>query len=295
MPELTIAIGSTCSVPGDVAGNLGQIAEMALMAEAHGADLLLTPEMSVSGYGGYPEVLATAEPAGDGPVYTALSELATRHGVTVLAGFVERDGDRRHLAHYAVHPGGVFVVQRKHRVTPLEAPLAAPVELFFDDTEPVGHVVEGQEDFAALVVGGVRAAIVVCADLGIRGLDEMLGSAGVRLLLLPTAAGGKRDDKVTTADLADDEGLDRYVELASGGFFPDRAVRDCVRHRRAFAAVNMGGFDGRELYHGGSGSVIDPSGSIEAHIAGTPNLDRQRPRFAAGTVHIPDLAGPDPR
>jgi predicted amidohydrolase len=289
MPDLTIAIGSTCSVPGDVAGNLEQIAAMALLAEAHGADLLLTPEMSASGYGSYPEVLVTAEPAGNGPVYRALSELATRHAVTVLAGFVERNGDHRHVAHYAVFPDGDFVVQRKHRVTPREAPLQASVELVFDDTDDIGNVLWGQADFAALDVGGIRAAIVICADLGVRGLDESLARASVQLLLLPTAAGGSRESMVTTADLADDGvALDRYVELASVGFFPDRAVRDCVRYRRAFAAVNMCGYDGRELYHGGSGSVIDPSGNIEAHIAGTPILDRQRPRFAAGTVHIPD-------
>ncbi len=286
VPELTIAIGSTCSLPGDVTGNLAQIAELARLAGANQADLLLTPELSASGYGGYPEVLATAEPAGDGPIYAALSTMAARHGVTLLAGFVERSGDRRHLAHYAVRPSGDFVVQRKHRVTPLESPLDPSVELYFDDTEEIGHVPVGKDDFTVFEVSGVRCAVVICADLGVRGLDDILAAADVRLLLLPTAAGGKRDDKLTSADLRDPAGIDRYVEQVSAGFFPDNAVRSCLRHHRAFAAVNMCGFDGRELYHGGSGSVVDPSGSIEAFIAGTPNLDRQRPRFAAGTVHV---------
>lgn len=287
MPDLTIAIGSTCSVPGDVEGNLAQIADMARRAGALGADLLLTPEMSASGYGGYPEVVATAEPAGQGPVYTGLAAMAKATGVTVTAGFVESSDDKRHLAHYVVRPDGAFVVQRKHRVTPLEHPLDPSVELYFDDTEEIGHVPAGAEQITVFEVNGVRAAVVICADLGIRDLDAVLERLGVRLLLLPVAAGGKRDDKVTTADLSDDDALDRYVALAREHSYPADAVRKCLRYGRAFAAVNMSGFDGRELYHGGSGSVVDPSGSIEALVAGCANLDRQVPRLAVGTVHVP--------
>lgn len=286
MPELTIAIGSTCSVPGDLHGNLAQIAEFARRAAANGADLLLTPELSASGYGGYPEVLATAEPAGDGPVFTALAGLAGEHRLTVLAGFVERAGTKRYLAHYAVRPDATFVVQRKHRVTPLESPLDPSAELYYDDTEEIGHVPAGTATFEVFDVGGVRCAIVICADFGVRGLDDLLAAAGVRLLLLPVAAGGTRDDKVTTADLRTPAVLDRYVASAREHAFPEGAVRGCVEHGRAFAAVNMGGFDGRALYHGGSGSVVDPSGSVEAYVPGCLNLDRQRPRFAAGTVDI---------
>ena len=68
--------------------------------------MLLTPEMSASGYGGYPEVLATAEVAGHGPIYTALAEMARREELVILAGFVELDGEHRYLAHYAVWPDG---------------------------------------------------------------------------------------------------------------------------------------------------------------------------------------------
>lgn len=287
MPDLTIAIGSTCSVPGDVEGNLAQIADMARRAGALGADLLLTPEMSASGYGGYPEVVATAEPAGEGPVHAGLAAMAEATGVTVTAGFVESSGDKRHLAHYVVRPDGGFVVQRKHRVTPLEHPLDPSVDLYFDDTEEIGHVPAGAEQITVFDVQGVRAAVVICADLGIRDLNDILARLGVQLLLLPVAAGGKRADKVVTADLQTDADVERYVDLVRSHFFPDGAVRDCIRYGRAFAAVNMSGFDGRELYHGGSGSVVDPSGSIEAFIAGNANLDRQVPRLAVGTVHVP--------
>jgi predicted amidohydrolase len=291
MTDLTIAIGSTCSLPGELDHNLDQISWMARLAGAADADLLLTPEMSASGYGGYPEALATAEVAGDGPVFEALAAMATASDVAIAAGFVERDGARRHLSHYLVRPGGAFVVQRKHRVTPREHPLDPSVELFFDDTEEIGHVTPGDEEFTVFELAGVRTAIVICADLGVRDLNRVLDDQRVRLMLLPVAAGGRRDDMVTTADLASDGELERYIETARSHVFPTDAVRDCLRYGRAFAAVNMSGFDGRNLYHGGSGSVVDPSGSVEALIVGSSNLDRQVPRFAVGTVRIAPMNG----
>ncbi len=291
MTELTIAIGSTYSKPGDVDGNLAQIAELAQRGATLGAQLLLTPEMSASGYGGYPDVLATAEPAGDGPIYRELSRIAHENGLVVLAGFVELDEGHRYLSHYAVWPDGRFVVQRKHRVTPRESPLEPSVELYFDDTEEIGHVPAGASRFTVLPIGDARAAIVICADLGVRGLDDILADLGVNLLLLPTAAGGTRKDAATEADLEDPARRADYISRSSRHSFPSDAVDSAVRLRRAFAAVNMTGFDGREFYHGGSGSIVDPSGNVEALLPGSPILEHQRPRLAVGTVRIPPPGG----
>jgi len=81
MTNLHIAIGSTTSKPGAVAENLRQIAAFAERAAGDGADLLLTPELSASGYGAYPEVLATAEPAGAGPIFRELARVSAGTGV----------------------------------------------------------------------------------------------------------------------------------------------------------------------------------------------------------------------
>lgn len=115
-----IAIGSTTSLPGQLERNLEQIAEFARRGAANGVDLLLTPEMSASGYGGYPEVIATAEVAGEGPIYHALARTAEETGVVIAAGFAETFESRLRLAHYVVYPDGRFVVQRKHRVIETE-------------------------------------------------------------------------------------------------------------------------------------------------------------------------------
>lgn len=58
MKQLHIAIASTTSKPGKVEENLKQIAEFARRAGDNGAQLLLTPEMSATGYGNYPVTLS---------------------------------------------------------------------------------------------------------------------------------------------------------------------------------------------------------------------------------------------
>ena len=103
-------------------GNLAQIGGLARQAGQAGCDLLLTPELSATGYGGYAEVLALAEPAGDGPVSRPCATWPGKTGWSLLAGFVEAAGEKRYLAHYAVLPRRGFYVQRKHRVTPARKP-----------------------------------------------------------------------------------------------------------------------------------------------------------------------------
>ena len=284
---LNIAIGSTCSKPGDVKGNLEQIRKFAMQSKVNGCHMLLTPEMSVTGYGGYDEVLACAEIAGDGPIYQGLAEMASESQTVIMAGFVERNQDKKHIAHYIVYQDGQFVVQRKHRVTPREYPLDPSVRLYFDDTEDIGHVHSGEEQIQYFYINGIRCAVIICADLGIRNLYGILDENGVELLLLPTGAGGTREGKAANEDLNTAEGVEKYLHIADNEyFFPRDGIRSCIAHRRAFAAVNMCGYDGKELYHGGSGSVINQYGIIEAYLAGIENIDHQKPKFVCGEVEF---------
>lgn len=280
-----IGIASTTSLPGDVIGNLAQITDFARRAQSDGVDLLLTPELSVSGYGPYAEVLATAERAGDGPIYRVLAILAADTGITICAGFVEADGDRRYIAHYAIRPDGAFIVQRKHRVTKLEAPFTPAVALEWPEPDAdSGQPVTTQ--FSVLTVRGVRCAIVICADFGIAGLHDRLAADGIDCVLLPTGAGGQRDARVTTDDLLTPDGRQRYLDILQGVFFPGSLIIDCLAYRRALAAVNLCGYDGRALYHVGHGMIITPMGEVPALIHGLPNLDRQRPLYTHAVIDI---------
>ena len=287
MPQIHLAVASTTSRPGEVARNLAQIADFARRAASDSAQLLLTPELSASGYGNFPEVLATAETAGDGPIYDFLRQTARETGVAIGAGFVEQRGEKRHLSHYVVFPDGHYVVQGKHCITNSETPLQSissqQSPFAFDGTGQPERV-----EIEVFEVAGVRCAIAICADLGIENLSAMLQQRGVQLLLLPAGAGGKREDRVTNADLQSDEGRARYTELLSTVFFTGDASADCLKHRRAMAAVNLCGYDGQRHYHMGHGSIINAMGEVVGFFPGQPNLDRQRPLYTHAAIDTDD-------
>lgn len=293
MRPLHIAIASTTSLPGQVDRNLQQIRAFAEQAGRDGADLLLTPELSASGYGPYPEVLATAEIAGAGPIYRELAAAAQASGVVIGAGFVEAAAGKRHLAHYVVWPDSRFVVQRKHRVTLNERPLDPAGELRPPDpAHPSGDPADpGQPiapNFNVFTVKEVRAVVVICADFGIPNLDELLAAQGVELVLGPTGAGGSRAERVTNDELRTPAGQANYLRQLERVYFPGAAVVTCLRYRRALAAVNLCGYDGRRHYHVGHGSILNPMGEVPALIHGLPNLDRQRPLYTHAIVDLDD-------
>lgn len=286
--KIHVAIGSTMSRPGRSEENLDEIRRFARQAASDGADLLLTPEMSATGYGSYPEVLALAEPAGGGALYRSLAHTAHETGVVVCAGFVEADGEKRYLSHYVVYPDGRHVVQRKHRVTRVELPLDSPARLTpkGDEKDPADRGQPDEVFFNYFDVRDVRCVITICADSGIDDLNDLLAANGVELVLLPTGAGGRREDRVTTADLHTEEGRQKYLKVLETVFFPGRAVLDCIKYRRAMAAVNQCGFDGRALYHVGHGSIINPMGEVVGLVHGLPNLDRQRPMYTHAVIDL---------
>lgn len=291
MKLIHIAIASTTSKPGAVAENLRQIADFAAQAGRDGANLLLTPELSASGYGPYPEVLATAEPAGSGPIFQALAGMARKSGVVVCAGFVEASGDKRYLAHYIVYPDGRFVVQHKNRVMLTERPLDPSGELIPPDpAHPSGDPADPgqprQPQFNVFEVKGARCAVAICADSGIPGLDDLLEKAGVEILLVPTGAGGERKDRVTTEELRTEAGRKKYLHWLERVFFPGASVITCLERRRAMAAVNLCGYDGKKHYHLGHGMIITPMGEVPALIHGLPNLDCQRPMYTHAVVDL---------
>lgn len=282
MTNFHIAIGSTTSLPGGVENNLAQIIDFARRAGEDGADLLLTPEMSASGYGGFSEVLAVAEVAGNGPIYDALARTAGETNVVLCAGFAEKSdkagSDDVHLSHYIIFPDGKFLVQRKHEVTPAERPLARP------------ELPEGEHDFVTFDVAGVTCAITICADSGIENIREKLRAKGVRMILQPTGAGGLREDRVTDAELRTPEGRQTYARVLQTVFFPgEQSAIDSIRLGQALAAVNMCGYDQQRFFHVGHGIIMTPLGEVPAFFHGIPNLDRQRPMYAHAVIDMDDV------
>jgi nitrilase len=87
---MKIALGQTIGIAGNAGANLQLMQQMADKAAAQGADLLLLPELFLTGYNIGPQVRQLAEPC-DGPSAHEAGAIAARAGLAIIYGYPERE------------------------------------------------------------------------------------------------------------------------------------------------------------------------------------------------------------
>ncbi|MFE2143675.1 carbon-nitrogen hydrolase family protein [Streptomyces sp. NPDC059456] len=173
MPPLRTALLQSSGRLGDTAENLKALDEAAQRAAQAGAGLLVTSEMFLTGYAlDVADVAALAE-AADGMSARAIGEIARRHGVAVLYGYPEREGETVYNAAQLVGPDGVRLAN--YRKTHLFG--CFEQEAFTPGDTPVV-----QAD-----LGGLRIGIMICYDVEFPENVRAHALAGTDLLLVPTA------------------------------------------------------------------------------------------------------------
>ncbi|QIB35969.1 carbon-nitrogen hydrolase family protein [Ancylobacter pratisalsi] len=156
------------------AANLDLLEAAAARAAAGGADLLLAPEMFLSGYNiGPAEADRLAEPA-NGPSAQRAADIARRHGLALCYGYPERgeDGVVYNAALLLDRTGARRLNYRKaHLFAALDREMFAP-----------GDVLT-----ATTVLDGLKLGILICYDVEFPEAVRALALAGVDLVLVPTA------------------------------------------------------------------------------------------------------------
>ena len=172
MKRLRIAIAQINATVGDLACNAAKILEFSVRARDAGADVLLTPELALSGYP--PEDLLMRH-----DFYRActsrLRELAGAAPLPLVVGHPEEDGDRRYNAASLLRNGRVEATYRKHRLPNYEV---FDEERYFD---------AGREP-CVIDLKGVRCGLAVCADVWEYGAAEAAALAGADLMLTLNAS-----------------------------------------------------------------------------------------------------------
>ncbi|MEV2277526.1 carbon-nitrogen hydrolase family protein [Nocardiopsis sp. NPDC049922] len=169
---LRVALDQGAGRSGDTASSLTRLAERARAAAEAGADLLIGPEMSMTGYALGADVTRLAEPA-DGPLFEAVARLAADTGVAIVYGFPERADGRVYNAVRLVdgHGADRALYRKNHLFGDLDRDMYAP-----GDTAVV------QTD-----LGGVRLGFLVCYDVEFPEAVRAHALAGTELLVVPTA------------------------------------------------------------------------------------------------------------
>jgi len=153
---------------GDVAGNLRTIERLLKNVEA---DLIILPELCNTGYlfTSRPEAEAMGEAFPGGKTTEALCRIAGAKGSHLVAGLVEKSGERLYNAAVLVGPAGPIAVYRKVHLFSEET-------LWFDpgDREPAVHD-----------IGSCRLGIMICFDWLFPEAARTLALKGAEVLAHP--------------------------------------------------------------------------------------------------------------
>ncbi len=209
---------------GDTGANLARIATAAREAAGKGANLLITPELSVTGYGAAQAFPSIASPA-RGEVTAQLDAISRKSGVAIISGFAERDGDFIYNSAYFTDGNGKCAVYRKSH-------LYGDYERAWFKPEKPGLVM--------VELGGLRLAMLICYDVEFPENVRRVALAGADIVIVPTAT-----QKGTAAD------------FIAAHIVPVRAFESQV----FVAYVNHCGSDGLFSYAGQS-CIAAPDGII---------------------------------
>ena len=223
---LTLAVLQCGSMPLQVAANLQRLDAAAARARAGGADLLLTPEMFLTGYSiGAEAVRALAQPR-DAGYAQAVAGIAQKHGLAIAWGYPERDA-------------AAVVFNAAQLVSAQGQPL-----LHYRKTHLYGALDRAQfsaapadaSNSALAEMHGWNIGLLICYDVEFPENTRRLALAGADCLLVPTA------------------NMDRY-DFVPDTLVPTRAFENQI----ALAYANYCGPEGG-LRYGGLSSVVNALG-----------------------------------
>ncbi|HEU0013824.1 MAG TPA: nitrilase-related carbon-nitrogen hydrolase [Longimicrobium sp.] len=234
--RLRLRVQQTAPVLYDPEANLAGIARAQGEAGADGVDLLVTPELSLTGYDVRDAVHRLAVPENDAP-FPALAE-----GPDVVLGLVERDAAFTPY-NAALHLRGGRVLHRHRKVY-------LPTYGMFDEGRYFGP---GGQVRAYDAGGGWRMGLLVCEDLWHPALAYLLATDGAHLVVVQSGAagrgavaGGATGGRFASWDAW--EPLARAVAIAYGVYV---------------ALCNRSGVEGPLVFAGGS-MIVAPDGEVLA-------------------------------
>lgn len=159
-------------VPATRQESLRHLERAARRAAEGGARLLVTPELSLTGYALGDTVASVAEPA-DGPAARQLAQIAERHAIALLYGYPERVDDLVYNSAQLIGPDGARLAN--YRKT----------HLYGDFERAAFH--SGDEPVVQAELDGARLGFLICYDVEFPELVRAHALAGTELLLVPTA------------------------------------------------------------------------------------------------------------
>jgi NAD+ synthase (glutamine-hydrolysing) len=234
--QVTIGLAQIAPRLGDVAANLTCHLDYIDRARSQGVDLLIFPELSLTGYQVKDLVSDVAcRPTPDDPIFGPL--LAASRDLDLVVGFVEVD-ERWRFPNSAAYLSGGRVVHVHRKVY-------LPTYTLFDE----GRYFAPGDTFRAFDTRLGRVGILICEDFWHMAPPYILWADGADILLLLSASPGRGLSRPGRLDST------RFVELMNQAYAS--ALTDFVLH------CNRVGYEDGINFWGGS-HCFGPDGEMIA-------------------------------
>jgi len=178
MKDIRAAAVQFNHAPGDKAHNFGRIRSFVKEAATAEVDLLVFPEMCITGYWhvrklSRPEIESLAEPVPSGASTQELLRLASEHDMTIGAGLIEiSESGTLYNTHVVAMPDGGVARHRK-------------LHCFISE-----HMASGDEYTVFDIPQGARVGVLICYDNNIGENVRITALQGAEILLAPHQTGG---------------------------------------------------------------------------------------------------------
>ena len=234
---MKVAVAQIESTPGDLDANLRTHLDIIDAARASGVEVLLFPELSLTGHGAGSDALALAIDAGHALV-TRLARASA--GMCTVFGLIEeRPAAQFHNTAIAVRGGSTIFIHRKIN-------LATYGRL--DDGK---HFAAGAQVDTFVLNAQWRAGVMICADAWNPGLVHLAAVQGATLLMVP----------VSSALEAVGDGFDNVQGWETNLRF------HASTYGMPVLMANRVGSEGALTFWGGS-RILDPFGQVLASATG---------------------------
>lgn len=230
--KVNIALAQINTRLGNVQANLEK--HLSIIQEAQGADLLIFPELSLTGYVLQDLVASVAHhPGPDNPIFKPLLEAS--QDLDIVAGFV--DEDRRHRFYIAsayLSKGEVLHIHHK---------VYLPTYGLFDE----GRFFAWGDAVRAFDTRFGRVGILICEDFWHASPPYLLWLDGADVMILTSASPGRG---LNTESQLESARWVEHINRAYASLFTDYIIH-----------VNRVGYEDGLNFWGGS-TVFDPSGKL---------------------------------
>lgn len=198
---IRIALAQQDFPVGDMTGNLARALQSISSARSKGADLILFPEMAISGYP--PEDLLL-RPGFMHKCHDVLDELVRSvQGIDVVIGHPWVESGKRFNAVSWIRDGEVLGRYFKQ---------ALPNYAVFDERR---YFSAGTQSLV-VEIKGTRIGVIICEDAWVPGPAAMCKSAGAELLLVPNASPFHDHKLATRTDILLERGKDCGLPIVYG-------------------------------------------------------------------------------